>query len=124
MTISSLVAASLLTLTACASSAVVLGSTQAGPYTFDVSYEGPVPTEAGAKTRMILKATAGGMPTSIVSWIGPAEVPAAEKVAATFDPADSDYDTDLTVPSPLPAGAKYYFDVNTNGTIVTGSKDL
>jgi hypothetical protein len=110
-------------LAACGSSAVTLGSTQVGPYTFDVEYEGPAPA-AGVTTNMVLKPTAGGMPTSIESWIGPADVDASMKKEGVYDSNDGDYDTDFTIPNPLPAGSKYYFDVNTSGTVVTGSMDL
>ncbi len=117
-----LLLASLL-LAACGTSAVTLGSTQVGPYTFDVKYEGPAPA-AGVTTNMVLKPTSGGMPTSIESWIGPADVDASMKKEGVYDSNDGDYDTDFTIPSPLPADSKYYFDVNTNGTVVTGSMDL
>jgi hypothetical protein len=118
-----LILASLLLAACSSSSAVTLGSTQAGPYTFDVKYEGPAPA-AGVMTNFVLKPTAGGMPTSIESWVGPSDVDASMKEAGVYDPADGDYDTEIAIPNPLPSGAKYYFDVNTNGTVVTGSMDL
>ena len=112
-----------LLLAACGTSAVTLGTTIVGPYTFDVEYEGPAPA-AGVTTNMVLKPTAGGMPTSIESWIGVADADASMKKPGVYDSNDGDYDTDFTIEDPLPADAKYYFDVNTNGTVVTGSIDL
>lgn len=110
---------------ACSSStpAFTVGTTTAGPYTFDVLREGDAPA-AGVTTTMVLKATAGGMPTSITGWIGVASGEGSTKVLAIYDAADGDFDDDVTVPTPMPAGAKYYFEVTTNSAVVTGSIDL
>lgn len=109
---------------ACSSTpAVTVGTTQAGPYTFDVLREGDAPA-AGVTTMMVLKATAGGMPTSITGWIGVASGEGSTKALAVYDAADGDYDDEVTAPTPLPAGAKYYFEVTTDDRKVTGSIDL
>jgi hypothetical protein len=110
---------------ACASdsASVDLGSSQAGSYSFDVAREGDAPSP-GAEIRVVLKATAGGMPTSVTGWVGLASAEGSVKVLAVYDSADGDFDDDVTVPSPLPDGSKFYFDVLTNDTTVTGSVAL
>lgn len=105
------------------SSAVELGTVQAGTYTFEVSREGDAP-DPGATTRFVVKPTAGGMPTSVTGWVGTATGEGSEKVLAVYDSGDGDFDDDLTVPSPLPAGSKFYFDVVSASGTVTGSVDL
>ena len=75
-------------------------------------------------TRFVIVATAGGMPTSIKGWVGGAEAEDATKTLAVFDPADGDFDDDITVPTPMPANAMFWFDVDTSGVVVTGSVAL
>jgi hypothetical protein len=117
--------ASCLSIAACGSDTpeVELGSATVGVYTFDVAREGDAPT-AGAHTRFVLKSTAGGNPTSVTGWVGVASGEGSVKTPAVFDPADGDYDDDVTVPSPLPSGAKFYFEVSTNGAVQLGSIDM
>ncbi len=106
---------------ACTSTpSVELGSAQVGAYTFDVAREGDAPV-AGASTRFVLKPTTGGNPTSITGWVGSVDGAGSVKTPAVFDAGDGDFDDDVTVPSPLPAGSKFCFDVDTNGVVVTGS---
>lgn len=102
---------------------VELGSVQVGSYTFDVTREGDAP-DPGATTRFVLKPTAGGNPTSITGWVGTMTGDGSVKAVAVYDSGDGDFDDDVTVPSPMPTGAKFYFDVTTNGSVVTGSIDL
>ena len=111
-------------LLACSSTPEVeLGSVQVGTYTFDVTREGDAP-EAGVTTRFVLKPTAGGNPTSITGWVGTLSGNGSVKAVAVYDAGDGDFDDDVTVPSPMPTGAKFFFDVSTNGSVVTGSVDL
>ena len=118
-------AAYLSSLLACGSDTpeVALGSVTVGVYTFDVAREGDAPL-AGAHTRFVLKSTAGGNPTSVTGWVGIASGEGSVKAPADYDAADGDYDDDVTVPSPLPSGSKFYFDVSTNGAVMIGSIDL
>jgi hypothetical protein len=46
------------------------------------------------------------------------------KAVAVYDAGDGDFDDDVTVPSPMPTGAKFFFDVTTNGSVANGSVDL
>jgi hypothetical protein len=111
-------------LAACSSTpAVELGTTQVGTYTFDISREGDAPA-AGVSTRFVVKPTAGGMPTSITGWVGTATGEGSVKALAVYDSGDGDFDDDLTVPSPLPDGSKFYFDVVSAAATATGSIDL
>jgi hypothetical protein len=111
-------------LLACTSTpSVPLGSVQVASYTFDVAREGDAPG-AGVTTRFVLKPTAGGNPTSITGWVGTASGDGSTKAVAVYDAGDGDFDDDVTMPSPMPTGAKFYFDVNTSGTIATGSVEL
>jgi hypothetical protein len=112
-------------LAACSSTpAVELGTVQVGSFTFDVSREGDAP-DPGVSTRFVVKATAGGMPTSVSGWVGTVPGDGAAKVPAVFDAGDGDFDDDVTVPSPLPAGSKFCFDVvSSDGATVTGAIDL
>ena len=105
---------------ACSDSAVQVGTTTVGTYTFDISREGDAPGP-GVKTRAVVKPTAGGDPTSIMGWVGLADEDDADKVTGVFDSNDGDFDCNLTIPSPEPAGSMFFFDVDTNGTILTGS---
>ena len=110
-------------LLACTTSSVPLGSAQVGSYTFDVSREGDA-AAPGNSTRFVLKPTAGGNPTSITGWVGTASGDGSVKSVAVYDAGDGDFDDDVTVPSPMPTGAKFFFDVDTNGSVATGSIDL
>ena len=109
---------------ACSSTpSVELGTAQVGAYTFEISREGDAPT-AGVSTRFVVKPTAGGMPTSVTGWVGTATGEGSVKVLAVYDAADGDFDDDVTVPSPLPDGSKFYFDVVSAAATGTGSVDL
>ncbi len=111
---------SLAALAACGSNATEVGTVQLGQYTFKISREGPAPGP-GVSTDYVVKPTAGGMPTSVDGWVGTADEPAGDKTQSVFDPHDGDFDTDLTMPSPMPDGAMFYFDVYTDGVMQTGS---
>ena len=107
-------------LVGCGTNAVDVGTVQVGQYTFSISREGAAPA-AGVSTDYVVKPTSGGMPTSVDGWVGTADEPTASKTASVFDSNDGDFDTDLTIPSPMPTDAMFYFDVNTGGTVLTGS---
>ncbi len=113
------------TILACGSStpSVTIGTVQVGTYSFDITREGDAPT-AGVTTRYVLKSNATAQPTSITGWAGIESGEGSVKAVAVFDPADGDFDDDFTVPSPVPSGAKFYFDVDTDGEDVIGSADL
>ena len=117
--ISSICVALALAVTGCATDQTDIGDVTAGKYTFHVFREGPA-AAAGVATDIVVKPTAGGMPTSVVGWVGTADG-SANAVAADFDSNDGDFDDNLTCPSPMPDGAKYFFIVD--GTI-TASIDL
>ncbi len=109
---------------ACSStSAVEMGTAQVGAYTFDISREGDAPGP-GVTTRFVVKPTVGGMPTSVTGWVGTATAEGSVKVPAVYDSGDGDFDDDVTVPSPLPDGSKFYFDVVSPTATATGSVDL
>lgn len=110
-------------LLACTTASVPVGTAQVGTYTFDISREGDAPG-AGVSTRFVLKPTAGGNPTSITGWVGIATGDGSVKSVAVYDAGDGDFDDNVTVPAPMPTGAKFYFDVDTNGDVATGSVDL
>jgi hypothetical protein len=110
-------------LLACTTPSVSLGSAQVGSYTFDVSREGDA-AAAGVSTRFVLKSTAGGNPGSITGWVGIASGDGSVKSVAVYDAGDGDFDDDVTVPSPMPTAAKFFFDVISSGSVATGSIDL
>lgn len=102
---------------------VDIGDVTVGTRTFHVFREGD-PIAAGASTRLVLKSTAGGNPASITGWIGVESAEGSTKAQANFDAGDGDYDDNLTCPSPLPAGAKFWFTVvDESGQSLTGSID-
>ena len=108
-------------LLACSSTpSVPLGSAQVASYTFDVAREGDAPAP-GVTTRFVLKPTAGGNPASITGWVGTASGVGSTKSVAVYDAGDGDFDDDVTVPTPMPADARFYFDVETQGNVTTGS---
>lgn len=108
---------------ACASSAVPVGTATVGTYTFDIAREGDAPA-AGVSTRWVLKPTTGGNPTSIMAWVAGDSTESPTKVLAVYDPADGDFDADVTAPTPMPGHAKLWFDVDTSGLVLTGSVDV
>lgn len=97
-----------------------IGDTTVGPYSFHIFREGPA-CIAGVETDIVVKPTAGGKPSSITGWVGLATADSSVKVTADYDSNDGDFDTNLTCPDPMPAGAKFFFIVD--GTM-TGSIDL
>jgi hypothetical protein len=97
-----------------------LGSVQAGAYTLDIAQEGSA-VAPGAQTRFVMKATAGGKPTSITGWIGVASGEGSTKKLATFDQGDGDFDDDVVAPTPIPADAKFWFEIDTAGKKDVGS---
>lgn len=90
--------------------ATSLGSMQVGTTTLDIEQEGDgvVP---GKNARFVLKPTSGDKPTSIVGWIGVESGQGSEKKEAVYDSGDGDYDDDVAVPDPIPAGARFWFTV-------------
>jgi hypothetical protein len=94
-----------------------------GPYTVHVFREGPMPA-AGVSTDLVLKPLTGGKPDSVEGWVGLADEPASSKTQAVFDTGDGDFDTDLTCPDPMPAGAQIWFDLTTAGVVATMSVDI
>jgi hypothetical protein len=97
-----------------------LGSAVVGAYTIDIAQEGSA-VAPGAQTRFVLKTTAGGKPTSITGWIGVASGEGSVKKIAVFDEADGDFDDDVVAPTPIPADAKFWFEVDTAGKKDVGS---
>jgi hypothetical protein len=90
---------------------------------FHVSREGDMPA-AGVSTQLVVKAMSGTKPDSVVGWVGTADAPASAKVAASYDPNDGDFDDDITCPSPMPEGAKIYFDITEGSVTSTISVDI
>lgn len=106
------------------SSATDIGdATMANGQVFHISREGDMPA-AGVATRLVLKPMGGEKPDSARGWVGTTDAPASAKVLATYDPNDGDFDDDITCPSPLPEGAKIYFDVTEGSVTSTISVDI
>jgi hypothetical protein len=98
-----------------------IGDATVGANSFHIFREGPAAGD-GVMTTLVMKATTGAMPTSIVGWIGiSAEAEEAAKVNAVYDAGDGDYDLDMTCPSPFVSGSKFWFAVDSSGTVATGS---
>jgi hypothetical protein len=113
--------ASGLTVTACSSTpSVPMGTSTVATFTFDISREGD-PAVAGNVPRFVFKPTAGGNPTAITAWVGLASGEGSEKALAVYDSADGDFDDDVTVPTPMPAGSLLFFDVAVGSVVTTGS---
>ena len=108
---------------ACSDSATDIGDATVNGQMFHVSREGPMPA-AGVSTQLVFKAMDGSKPDSIMAWVGVANVELSQKVLAVYDPGDGDFDDDVICPSPLPAGAKIWFDVTVGATTTTGSVDI
>jgi len=88
-----------------------------------ISREGDMPA-AGVSTQLVLKPVSGAKPDSVMGWVGTTDAPASAKVAATYDSNDGDFDDDITCPSPMPEGAKIYFDITEGSTTDTISVDI
>ncbi len=97
-----------------------LGVATAGAYTFDIAQEGSA-VAPGVQTRFVMKATAGGQPTSVTGWIGVESGEGSVKKLAVFDSGDGDFDADVVSPTPIPANAKFWFEVDTAGKKDVGS---
>ncbi len=110
----------LLAIAACTKDHTDMGDVTVGQFTFDVFREGPA-CAAGVSTDIVVKPVSGGMPDTIVGWVGLASGEGSPMVQSVFDPGDGDFDTDLTCPNPMPAGAEFFFTVDGNET---GSIDL
>jgi len=98
-------------------------ATIASGQTFHISREGDMPA-AGVSTQLVLKPMTGVKPDSVMGWVGTADAPASAKVAAKYDSNDGDFDDDITCPSPLPEGAKIYFDITEGSVTSTISVDI
>jgi hypothetical protein len=98
-----------------------VGTVTAGTYSVHVLQEGSA-VAAGATTRFILKLTPGGA-TSVTGWVGVESGDSSEKKLASYDSGDGDYDDDVVAPTPIPAGAKFWFEIDTAGVKQTGSID-
>lgn len=106
---------------ACGSDATTVGTVTAGGETFDVKREGDAPA-AGSSTTMVIKPE-GAKPDSVDGWIG-LMTDSAKKVDGVYDSGDGDYDMDITVQSPLPAGSKFFYEITIAGQVSAGSIDL
>ena len=91
-----------------------VGTLTVGTYTIDIAQEGAA-VAPGATSRFVLKSTAGGKPTSITGWIGIASGEGSVKKEASYDANDGDFDDDVVAPKPLPTGAQFWIEVDTNG---------
>ena len=121
MKLASLGFAAVLALSACGSSAVTVATVTEGGESFLIEREGDAPV-AGASTTMVIKPE-GAKPDSVRGWIG-LEADDDLAVVGAYDSADGDYDLDIDVQSPLPAGSKFYFEITMSGTVNAGSTDL
>jgi len=110
-------AISTLAATGCSSSktdSTPVGTVTVGTYTIDIAQEGDA-VAPGATSRFVLKSTAGGKPTGITGWIGIASGEGSAKKEASYDANDGDFDDDVVAPKPIPAGAQFWIEVDTNG---------
>ncbi len=89
-----------------------VGTLQVGAYSLDIHQEGAA-VAPGATSRFVMKTS--GKPTSITGWIGIASGEGSVKKLAVFDSGDSDFDDDVTAPTPIPAGSQFWVEVDTNG---------
>lgn len=108
-------------LAACGSDATTVGTVTAGGEAFDIKREGDAPA-AGSSTTMVIKPE-GAKPDSVDGWIG-LETDDDLAVDGVYDSGDGDYDMDMTVQSPLPAGSKFFYEITIAGQVSTGSIDL
>jgi hypothetical protein len=104
---------------ACGSNATDLGDVTVDGVSYHIAREGDEPA-AGVSTQMVIKPNDGSKPDSVAGWVGLA-TDTAMAVPAVYDPNDGDYDDDITVQSPLPAGSMFYFIVTKAGVASTGS---
>ena len=98
-----------------------VGTVTAGTYSVHVLQEGSA-VAAGASTRFILKLTPATA-TSVTGWVGVESGEGSTKKLASFDSKDGDYDCDVVGPTPIPAGAKFWFEIDTAGAKQVGSID-
>ncbi len=90
-----------------------VGTLTLGAYTIVIHQEGAA-VAPGATSRFVMKVS-GGTPTTVTGWIGLATGEGSAKKVATYDPKDSDFDDDVVAPTPIPAGAQLWVEVDTNG---------
>jgi hypothetical protein len=98
-----------------------VGTVTAGTYSVHVLQEGSA-VAPGATTRFILKLT-GGSATSVTGWVGIESAEGSAKKLAVYDSGDGDYDDDVVAPTPIPGGAKYWFEIDIAGVKQVGSID-
>ena len=98
-----------------------VGTITAGTYSVHVLQEGSA-VAAGATTRFILKLTPSTA-TSVTGWVGVESGEGSAKKLASYDSGDGDYDDDVVAPTPIPAGAKFWFEIDTAGVKQVGSID-
>jgi len=96
-----------------------VGTVPAGAFTFEISQEGAA-VAPGATSRFVLKPT-GAKPASVTGWIGVASGEGSTKKDAVYDANDGDFDDDVVAPSPLPAGAMFWFTVTDGAASTTAS---
>jgi hypothetical protein len=105
-------------ITACGSSATDIGDVTVDGVSYHIAREGAEPA-AGVSTQMVIKPNDGSKPDMVAGWVGLA-TDSAMAVPAKYDPNDGDFDDDITVQSPLPAGSMFYFVVTKTGVATTG----
>jgi hypothetical protein len=120
MTSTKLIAALCLTagIAACGSSATDIGDVTVDGVSYHIAREGAEPA-AGVSTQMVIKPNDGSKPDMVAGWVGLA-TDTAMAVTAKYDPNDGDFDDDITVQSPLPAGSMFYITVTKTGVATTG----
>jgi hypothetical protein len=103
----------------CGSSATDIGDVTVAGTSYHIAREGSEPA-AGVSTQMVIKPNDSSKPDMVAGWVGLA-TDDAMAVAAVYDPNDGDFDDDIKVQSPLPAGSLFYFVVTKDSVATTGS---
>ena len=101
-----------------------LGSVQIGGQAFNVISEGS--NAAGSTTTYAIKPSAGNAGiTSVQAWVGTdAAGTGAVRANGAYDAVDGDYDCNVAVPNPIPAGAQLWISVESDGVTAVGAVSL
>ena len=100
----------------CGTPSTALGSTTIGGTELMVAQEGT--GAAGSTTRFVIKPTGGrGTIQTVEAWVGIENAEGSTRATASYDPADGDFDADVTVPSPRPANSRVWIRVQFAGSM-------
>ena len=96
---------------------VDVGTTMISTYSVHVTRESDF--TAGANAKFAIKLDNGTKVDSVQDWYGAETDPT--RIDGDFDSNDGDYDTEVPIANPMPAGAMLWIAITNGGQTTTGS---